>query len=149
MRRRHPALEPTPWRAVTDRPRVLIEHHDPTIAVAVGNLLATEGYDVSTCRGPNDRRHHECPLAHGGDCDRAGEADVVFFGLNIADEDDRAVLLAWRDRHPELPVVVEIPASRVPLYQEELQGCVAVPRPMTRETLLDAMSRALDRGRSD
>ncbi|MEQ8841660.1 MAG: hypothetical protein RIB98_11815 [Acidimicrobiales bacterium] len=141
MRRHHPALQPTPWRAA-DRPRVLIEHHDWAIATAVGNLLVAEGYEVSSCGGPNDRRHHECPLARGGDCDRADEADIVFFGLNIADEDDRAVLLAWRDRHPEVPVVVELPVSRIPLYQDELEGCLTVPQPMTRETLLDAVNRA-------
>jgi len=147
MRRRHPDLEPTAWRNAGDRPRVLIEHHDSSIGVAVGNLLVAEGYEVSTCGGPNDRRHHQCPLASGGDCDRADDADVVFFGLNIADEDDRAVLRSWREQHEEIPVIVELPVSRIPLYQAELEGCLAIPQPMTRETLLDAVERALAQAR--
>ena len=147
MRRRHPDLNPTPWRSANDRTRVLIEHHDSTIAVAVGNLLVAEGYEVSTCGGPHDQPHHGCPLAQGGDCDRAVDADVVVFGLNIADEEDRAVLLAWRDRHAEIPVVVELPISRVPLYEDALEGCIVLPRPMTRETLLDAVNQALAPGR--
>jgi len=143
MRRRHPDLEPTAWRSAADRPRVLIEHHDTSIGMAVGNLLVAEGYEVSNCAGPNDRRHHTCPLAKGGDCPCAEEADVVFFGLNIADEDDREVLKAWRDRHSHIPVIVELPVSRIPLYKAELEGCLTLPQPMTRETLLDAVGRAL------
>jgi len=143
MRRRHPDLEPTAWRNAGDRPRVLIEHHDSSIGVAVGNLLAAEGYEVSTCGGPNDRHHHKCPLANGGDCDRAADTDVVFFGLNIADEDDRAVLRSWRELHEDIPIIVELPVSRIPLYRDELEGCLAVAQPMTRETLLDAVERAL------
>lgn len=143
MRRRHPDLEPTAWRNAGDRPRVLIEHHDSSISVAVGNLLVAEGYEVSTCGGPNDHRNHKCPLANGGDCERAVDADVVFFGLNISDEDDRAVLRAWREKHEDIPVIVELPVSRIPFYQDELEGCLAVPQPITRDTLLDAVQRAL------
>lgn len=141
--RRRPGLEPTPWSADGYRPRVLVEHHDSSIGVAVGNLLAAEGYEVSHCGGPNGHRRHECPLSTGADCPRAEEADMVFFGLDIADEDDREVLRAWRTRHADIPVIVELPKSRIPLYAEELEGCVAVPQPMTRETLLDAVGRVL------
>lgn len=122
---------------------MLIEHHDSSIGVAVGNLLAAEGYEVSTCGGPSDHRDHQCPLATGTDCPRADEADVVFFGLNITDELDREVLRAWRSRHEDIPVIVEIPRSRIPLYKDELEGCLTVAQPMTRETLLDAVQRAL------
>lgn len=141
--RRRDSLEPTPWRSAGDRPRVLIEHHDSSIAVAVGNLLTEEGYEVSTCGGPDDHRDHQCPLATGSDCPRADEADVVFFGLDISDEIDREVLRAWRSRHEDIPVIVEMPKSRIPLYRDELEGCQALPRPMTRDTLLDAVERAL------
>lgn len=142
-RRRRSDLEPTPWRFAGHRPRVLIEHHDWSIGAAVGNLLMAEGYEVSNCAGPDGRRHHQCPLSVGEDCPRAEEADLVFFGLDISDEDDRAVLRAWRTQHPDIPVVVEVPKSRIPLYAEELEGCVALPQPMTRETLLDAVDRVL------
>lgn len=141
--RRRPDLEPTQWRSEGERPRVLIEHHDSSIGVAVSNLLAAEGYAVSTCGGPNDYHSHQCPLASGADCPRSDQADVVFFGLDISDEDDREILRSWRARHPEIPVIVELPVSRIPLYDKELEGCVAVGRPMTRETLLDAVQRAL------
>lgn len=141
--RNRPDLDPTPWHSDGGRPRVLIEHHDSTIGVAVGNLLASEGYDVSTCGGPNDRRNHQCPLASGGDCPSADDADVIFFGLDISDEDDREVLRAWRSRHADIPVVVEMPLSRIPLYRDELLGCIALGQPMTRDTLLDAVQQAL------
>ena len=141
--RQRPELEPTEWRSSGDRPRVLIEHHDSTIGVAVGNLLTEEGYEVSTCGGPDDRRNHQCPLATGGDCPRADEADVVFFGLDITDEIDREVLRAWRARHGDIPVIVEMPKSRIPLYQDELEGCLTIAQPMTRETLLVAVEKAL------
>ena len=144
--RNRPSLEPTPWRSAGNRPRVLIEHHDSTIAVAVGNLLAEEGYEVSTCGGPDDRRDHQCPLATGADCPRAGEADVVVFGLDISDEIDREVLRSWRCRHEDIPVIVEMPKSRIPLYKAELEGCLPLAQPMTRETLLAAVERALRRG---
>lgn len=122
---------------------MLIEHHDSSIGVAVSNLLAAEDYDVSTCGGPNDHRGHQCPLTSGADCPRAEDADVVFFGLDISDEDDREVLRAWRSRHADIPVIVEMPKARIALYAEELEGCVAIPQPMTRETLLAAVDRVL------
>ena len=142
MRRRHPELEPSNWRNAGALPRVLVEHHDVSIGVAVGNLLEAEGYEVSNCSGPDGHRR-SCPLSLGGECDRSHDADVVFFGLNISDEDDRAVLLAWREHYRDIPVIVEMPVSRIPLYKEELEGCLAVPQPITRETLLDAVERAL------
>ena len=141
--RRQSDLEPTPWRAAGHRPRVLIEHHDSSIGVAVGNLLVAEGYEVSNCGGPHGHKNHQCPLSTGGDCARADEADVVFFGLDISDEDDRAVLRAWRTQHADIPVIVEMPKARIPLYAAELEGCLALPQPMTRETLLDAVDRVL------
>lgn len=141
--RQHADLEPTAWPGDGLRPRVLVEHHDPTIAAAVGNLLEAEGYEVSTCSGPNERRRRQCPLATGADCPQAEHADAVVFGLDITDEDDRAVLQSWRVLHGNIPMIVELPQSRIPLYREELEGCVPIPRPMTRESLLDAVDRAL------
>ncbi len=141
--RRRPDLEPTAWRPDISGPRVLIEHHDSSIGVAVSNLLAAEGYAVSNCGGPDDRQKHVCPLVSGGDCPQADDADVVFFGLDISDEEDRGILRSWRERHADIPVIVEMPVSRMPLYEDELEGCVAVPQPMTRETLLDAVGKAL------
>lgn len=140
---RRPGLEPTPWRTAVHRPRILIEHRDWSIGAAIGNLLAAEGYEVSNCGGPNGPQHHECPLSAGDDCPRADEADVIVFGLDISDEDDREVLLAWRTHHPDIPVIIEMPESRIPLYASELEGCVTLRQPMTRETLLDAVARVL------
>ena len=141
--RRQSDLEPTPWRTAGHRPRVLIEHHDSSIGIAVGNLLAAEGYEVSNCGGPHSHKNYQCPLSTGGDCAHADEADVVFFGLDISDEDDRAVLRAWRTQHADIPVIVEMPKARIPLYADELDGCLALPQPMTRETLLEAVDRVL------
>ena len=144
MRRRHPALEPSAWAESTgSRLRVLVEHHDPTIGLAIGNLLTAEGYDVSNCAGPDDRGRRRCSLTAGEGCALGSEADVIVFGLNISDEADRAILREWREGHPGIPVVVEIPTSRIPFYRDELEGCVTVPQPMTREALLVALTHAL------
>lgn len=140
--RRHPPLVPSAWTSGPGA-RVLIEHHDPAIGNAAGNLLAAEGFEVSTCAGPDVQRRRRCPLATGADCPNADGTDVVLFGLDISDEDDREILRAWRARHDDVAVIVEMPAARIPLYQDELDGCVALPRPMTRDSLLDAVGRAL------
>jgi DNA-binding NtrC family response regulator len=142
MRRRHSELEPTEWHAPDGQPRVLIEHHDSSIGVAVGNLLTAEGYAISHCRGP-EARAGKCPLVEDGVCERAEEADIVFFGLELADADDREVLRSLRTHFAGTPVIVEIPVSRIPLYEGELDGCVVVPQPLTRETLLQAVDQAL------
>ncbi len=134
-------LEPTEWHDTGGR-RVLIEHHDSSIAVAVGNLLAAEGYDVSHCRGPDDRGG-KCPLVRTGVCERAAQADAVFCGLEVTDENDREVLVNLRRHFAETPVIVEMARSRIPLYTEELEGCVVIPQPMTRESVLHAVETAL------
>ena len=121
---------------------MLIEHHDSSIGVAVGNLLAAEGYEVAHCRGPEDRAGR-CPLVTVGTCERAAEADVVFYGLAVSDERDRDVLASLRSHFENTPVIVELPASRIPLYKKELEGCVVVPQPLTRESLLDAVEQAM------
>ena len=132
---------PTAWRTDGSRPRVLIEHHDASVGVAAGNLLAAEGYEVATCTGP--MRRFPCPMVEKGRCERVDQADVVVFGFEVEDEEDRGVLAALKAQNPGVPIVIEIPPSRVPFYKDELEGCVAVPRPMTRESLLDAVERAL------
>ena len=140
LRQRIP-VTPTTWRGSEGGTRVLIEHHDPNVGVAIGNLLAAEGYAVATCCGPTDR--HPCPLSNGADCREVDEADVVLFGLEVEDEVDRDVLAGLKASVPNTPIVVEIPPTRVALYQPELEDCVAVPRPMSRDALLDAIQRAL------
>ncbi len=142
MRRRHLKLEPSDWRNGNGRPRVLIEHHDSSIGVAVGNLLAAEGYEVSNCRGPEDRSG-KCPLVGVGVCERAEDADVIFYGLEVSELDDREVLKGLRAHFPDTPVIIEMPVSRIPLYEDQLEGCVIVPQPLTRDTLLKAVDRAL------
>lgn len=141
MWRERISVEPSTWRGTPNGPRVLIEHHDANVGLAVGNLLAAEGYEVSTCGGPFERR--PCPLSSGDRCRQTEEADVIVFGLEVEDEIDRDVLARLKTAVPDTPIVVEIPAARVPFYKEELERCVPVPRPMTREALLDAIERAL------
>lgn len=142
MWRRRLEVQPSSWEAPSTGPRVLIEHHDASIGTAIANLLAAEGYQVATCSGP-DEQVGTCALVTSGVCDRAAEADVVFFGLRISDELDRAVLAALRRHFQDTPVIVEMPASRVPLYQEELEGCLVLPQPATRDSVLSAVEKAL------
>lgn len=141
MWRERISVEASTWRGTPDGPRVLIEHHDANVGLAVADLLAAEGYAVSTCGGPSERR--PCPLSQGARCRQTEEADVVVFGLEVEDEIDREVLANLRKQMPDTPIVVEIPTARVPFYAEELDRCVPVPRPMTRDALLVAIERAL------
>lgn len=141
MWRKTIVAEPTRWTGPRRRPRVLIEHHDPTIAVALRNLLTEEDYDVAVCTGPADDR--TCPLVSPGQCSQAADADVVVYSLDVQVEYNREVLAALKERVPTTPIIVEIPLSRVPLYGPELEDCIVVPRPLTRETLLGALERSL------
>ena len=85
----------------------------------------------------------QCSLVHDESCAGVDEADVIVFGLELSDEDDRAVLESLKARRKGIPIVVEATGRRADLYQDELENCIVIPRPMNRASLLDAIERAL------
>lgn len=142
MRIRHPSAQPGEWRRQRDRPRVLIENHDPALGMAYQRILVEEGFEVSYCEGPSERGGW-CPLASNGSCDRAADADVVFSGLRLSDECDREVLASLRSHFPGKPVVVEVSSQNAERYSDELEGCETIAKPVTRSRLVMAIRRAL------
>lgn len=100
-----------PWR--WEHPRVLIEHPDERIALALADRLRREGYSVGMCQGPDSAS--PCPLVGAGECISAHDADVIVSCL-----DDEDVLQALRDRCPGVPLVVATPTYGI----EQLVGAV-------------------------
>ena len=132
------------WPERTDRrARVLIENADSGEAWAMQKLLEGAAYDVQTCGGPDHLKRHRCPLVTEGKCSLVEGADVVVHGLNINRPDQAAVLQAIRDRHPETPVVVEVPTPVRAKHAGLLDGFTIVPMPATQATLTDAVHHAL------
>lgn len=130
--------ERTDWRA-----RVLIENADSGEAWVMQKLLTDAAYDVQTCGGPDCLKRHRCPLVTEEKCSLVEGADVVVHGLNLERPDQAAVLQAIRDRHPDTPVVVEVPTPIREKHANLLDGFTIVPMPATRETLIDAVRHAL------
>lgn len=142
MLRRNRRTEPGAWKVRSERPRVLIENHDPAVGHSLQRFLVDEGYEVAYCSGPGDREGR-CPLVHDGICNRAAEAAVVFTSLHITDEDHREVVASLKRHFPDTPLVVELPAPKVAQYGALLEGCEVVAKPVTRDALLMALRRVL------
>jgi len=135
-------VEPSEWRSISDRPRVLVENHDPAVGMAVQILLMEEGFEVAYCSGPGETVGR-CPLVHDGVCSRAAEADVIFTSLHLGDNKHREIVSGLRRHFSDTPVVVELPAPKVSQYEDLLVGCEVVTKPVTRDRLVVAIRRAL------
>ena len=142
MLRRNRRAEPGAWRARSDRPRVLIETHDPAVGHAFQSFLMEQGFEVAYCTGP-DERVGRCPLVHDGVCARAGEADVVFTSVQPNDEEQLEVVAGLRRHFPDTPLVVELPLPKGELVAPLPEGCEVVRKPVTRDGLLIALRRVL------
>lgn len=114
-------MEPTP----VTRPRVVIESARPAAATAQALALADAGIDAVVCEGPD---HHPggCPLLTGDPCDLVASADAVLFDLDLDRLDDRQVLRALQTRHPDLPIVAEVPTATWRRRQADLSRCTVV-----------------------
>ena len=142
MRRRSQPIQPSEWQWRSRSPRVLIENADPAIGHAVENFLLEEGFQVAYCTGPGDDLGR-CPLVHDGVCPRAAAADVVLTSLPLTDTDPHEVLVRLRRHFPGTPVIVEIPAPKIHLYPDLLNGCQVIEKPMTRERVISAIRHTL------
>ena len=136
------ARQPT-WGERGARPRIVVENPDFGIGFAVERVLETAGYEVAVCGGPDGLARHECPLVFAGECDLVSGADLVVHSLNPDREEHAEVLRALRAKHPNTPIVVEVPGPSAARHPGLLDGCVVVPFPATRESLVDAVGEAL------
>jgi DNA-binding NtrC family response regulator len=138
--------EPGDWSVPTGRPRVLLEDPDGAMLWASESFLVREGFEVATCRGPEQMGRHACPLVADGECELSAGADVIYTSLAWHDPASREVLKALRARHPGTPVVVEIPSPDVAKFQDVLEGCQLVHTPVGRVAMAAAIRTALEQG---
>lgn len=125
------------------RPRVVVENPDFGVGYAVEKVLEGAGCEVAVCGGPDQLVDHQCPLVFDGACDLVAGADVVVHSLNLDRPEHAEVLRALRSKHPEVPLIVEVPGPSADRHAGLLDGCVVVPFPATRASLLDALGIAL------
>jgi len=130
------------WTNESAGPRAVIEVTDSAKREAFANILTSGGYSVRTCGGP-EATDDRCPLVEFGHCDGVGRADVVVHSMRQYDPRNREVLAQIRARHPETPVVVEVPRPLVESRPDDYVGCTVVLQPVTRERLLEALDAAL------
>ena len=124
-------------------PRIVVENSDFGIGYAVERVLDEAGYEVAVCGGPDNLTKHECPLVFSGSCDLVSGADLIVHSLNPDRPEHAEVLRAIRAKHPDVPVVVEVPGPTIARHGGLLAGCDVVACPVTRQTLVDAVAGAL------
>lgn len=115
-------LAPQPWR--WSRPRVLVEHADEAVGLAISDRLRRAGYAVALCSGPV--HEHDCPLTGTEGCAVARDADAIVSCLGVDRQPGRAVVDALRARCADVPLVLEVADGEV---EEELAGCTFVTAP--------------------
>ena len=143
FRRKSPA---TPsWEERGIRPRVLVENRDVGVGDAIKRFLEAQGCEVAVCEGPDGIPRGRCRVVFEEDCALAAGADVIVHGLNPDYPEHAEVLRALRAKHPEVPVVVEVPTPAVARHAGLLADCVVVPFPATGDALLAAVDQALAR----
>ena len=131
------------WGERGTAPRVVVENPDFGVGFAVERVLESAGCEVAVCGGPDELIGHACPLVFSESCDLVSGADLVVHSLNLDRPEHVEVLRALRSRHPDTPVIVEVPGPTAARHEGLLDGCVVVPFPVTRASLLDALETAL------
>ena len=130
------------WSART-APRVLVEVDDGAEAFARVRVLEAAGYQVSWCPGPDGHPARRCPLVTEGACPLVDAADVVVTALRLHDRSAREVLAALARARPELPVVVEAPASSAEQWAADIGDRAVVYAPTSSTELVAAVGEAL------
>lgn len=133
-----------PW-AYSERPRVLIEHPDRRVGLALATAIRSAGCTVGICQGPDAAATPatRCPLHRLQPCVAVEGADVVVTALDLAHPDGRDVLRGLRTRYPSIPLVVEATVEQSLELDELLSGCTVVPVGADPEQLADAVVAAL------
>ena len=91
------------------RPRVLLEHRDPSVLDILGDGLEDEGFEVLTCGGPRPEvgPGTECPLLRGEVCPGVEGADVVVTSLLVEDDEQGRIVVALTNLPEGPPVLLE------------------------------------------
>ena len=122
--RRRGTLELGPW-PFSERPRVLIEHHEPAVGLELAAAFRSAGFGVAVCHGPDASAR--CPLDAFEPCVVVEGADAVVTALDFERPDARAVLAGLRIRYPRTPLVVCATAADSIELADELHGCIVLP----------------------
>ncbi len=128
-------LKPQPWR--WSHPRVLVEHPDETVGLAIASGLRYAGYAVAVCPGPAGPGR--CPLTGPQGCAPAHDADLIVSSLGYENEAAREVLRELRTRYPDTSLVVEAPSEPDTGLRELLDGCHQLPAPASPEQIVAAV----------
>lgn len=137
------------WRATvthdepTDRPTVLLEAEDETVAATLWRDFGSHGYQMQWCPGPGGLSNRQCPLASGGTCALADRADVVISHLDFTRQDARDTLAALATTHPDTPVLVAAPNFVRARFPEITHGFTALPDQLLSARVLAAADTAL------
>ena len=126
------------------RHRLVIEDASPAYRLADFDAFTDAGFDVAWCSGPD---HDACPLVATGQCELAGAADVVLFGLDLDEADARAVLRAHDDMARDRPVVLEVPRQRMGAHEELTDGKRVLPFPASVRSQVFVVTDALSASR--
>lgn len=104
MRKRPVTIDLQPW-PYPERPRVLIEHHQPDAALELATAIRQAGCTVGICRGPDATADPatRCPLHRLEPCIAVEGADLVVTALDLEEEEGRQVLRGLRTRYPSTP----------------------------------------------
>lgn len=122
--------------------RVLIENGNARARAVQAALLRDRDFSVAECGGP-DSREGGCPVPDGRGCDLVENTDLVLHDLDLDDPRQAAVFDGLRARYPQLPVVLELPTSRIRRHASRLTGCTVVA-PIDADHLV----RAIEEGAS-
>ncbi len=129
-----------------ERPRVLLEMPDAAEALACTQLLASEGYDVMWCPGPQGRPRRPCPLVGGGHCSLLDVAHVVVSALDHDDPLSQGIRGVLGNRSSRVPVVVARPRPLPGREDRRGPGDPCADMPLTGTALVAAVGRAIDQG---
>jgi hypothetical protein len=144
MRKRPVTIDLQPW-PYTERPRVLIEHHQPDAALELATAIRQAGCTVGICRGPDATADPatRCPLHRLEPCIAVEGADLVVTALDLEEEEGRQVLRGLRTRYPSTPLVVAATVGETLDLGELLEGCTVVPVDAEPEQVAAAVHGAL------
>ena len=128
MRKRPVTIELQPW-AYPEWLRVLIEHADPDVGLELAAAIRRAGCTVGICRGPDARADPatRCPLHGLEPCVAVDGADLIITGLDLEQEDGRAVLRGLRTRYASKPLVVLATVGKALELGDALERCTVVP----------------------
>ncbi|TMD62023.1 MAG: response regulator [Chloroflexi bacterium] len=118
------------------QPRVLVIDDDVPTVELLAELLADEGYAVTTAHDVNG----------GLAANESDPADVIILDLLLADQNGTVFVEQYRASGGGAPIVV-LSAARDAPRQAAAIGSALVPKPFDVRDLLETVRRAVERSR--